>query len=347
MNADRSAMPFFGDLLDRTCAALNLYQDDLAKELGVTQQAASLWKKQGYVPRKRIEPLRLVLKEHLAKEEHADGLVEAMPTKEQKAARAALVAELDEVLAEMGTQLAGRLKDGIASIKAITDMKAQAEVIKARIDAQTAPIKEVMKQLDQANEPVRKALAQHHKAQETLKHFEDTYKGAANFLQEPVARRSRDLAIHEAGQRLDNRRLKQELVQLLRYLPGEQEVTEHVNGRDRQVDAIMNGAAIEIAYAQIGRNTIDWRPVMNRVFECAVLLRNRSVDRAFVFMPVFDSEMESNPELLDRVAFLIKDAEMLGVEFVPVAGEPRDIFAQIVERVTGKEFDPGLYDLPF
>jgi hypothetical protein len=356
----------FDELMDQ----LRINQVQMGEELGVSQQAISLWKHKGYIPIRQIDRVRrYITKQH---EEFVfqarQGFFDGGFDDKSEAKLRQMVNGFVEVLEEMKTRLLKEKNKATATIRASAKAKASATVHKfveafnegADVDQLRALIEDDM---DRAKAVKRSALFD--KADRM-----SYYQAGKDTMLQGVARKSRELADFEALERhklrreLERRefllvneakRLDKEMLYILmKQLPGQTESRIEVHGRLRRVDYLSpDGVALEVTNLQVGRTQTDWRPLMTRIFEMAVLVKSPDVPevkQGHVFIMANEEELAlrktSEEEVYNKIKFLAHDAALLGVDVSLVFGQAPDLFATVVEKILGREYDPTDWHIP-
>ena len=369
-------LPLFGEMLDEVLDRLDLNQVQMAEEFGITQQSISLWKQKGYIPLTKIDRVKRYIRER--HEEYlfnvksgnlAGGLADGDAEK-----LAQLIEIFLEMLDDMREQMLKNKNKGIAAIKAHATVSVNAEVKRMKDFLETGSkdqfeksIKELRDHLNKQRESIEnlkngnglfdKANAMSYLQGEVKKlpepsgtgHFDNTGAHLNWEKQEKIRRldRMRRQAL------LETKRLDREMTYILmKQLPGQVETRVEVNGRPRRVDYLSNeGAAVELTNAPVGRVQVDWRPIMTRIFEMAVLVKSPDAPQireghVIVLVHEDDLEIQSQDQVFKRLEFLVEDAHLMGVQLHLVLGEAPDIFATIVEKVLRREYDPSEWHIP-
>ena len=396
-------MPFFGEMLEQAMFTLDVTQEDLARALKVKQQSVSQWLKKGYIPEKRIDDVITFIKRTYAQWLDDDGMAEAPVSDKVKQATEHLVLEMIEVLAAMKARLQTNRN------RAIEELKDEMMLLENEKDHYLARLQNEQRRLMESMETLKHAKVGfgmgaygeggYGTKQRNTKGGTDYSIGFFDGVaasDKPTARRSKQLAQHEAGEHLESRRMREappgkrhparslqdRLLKLaqsdarnmdgaiksvmvgmmsdrraqrrllkdsLEQLPADHNATMNLHGRGRTIDLLTweTGIGINIAQIQVGRNQIDWRPVIIPVMDMAMMLKINFLKQAHIVVFITEGENELHPNIEEKLEHVVKDAFMLDVTVHIVIGSYKDAFAKIYELAKERPFDPADADLPF
>lgn len=377
---------FFADVLNDILDVLEVRQEDLAKAIvsagpeGVSQQAISLWMKQGYIPLKRIADVQRFVDKAFA--EMIDRYDSDVPL--PKDTRERLSQALDQfkrILDDMADELENKNKQAIEELEAIhayrLKMRERAEyesdkLAKKLYDKES---RHLMMQADKLSDdfrsrtdgPSEKELERHARYEKRSRRIIESVDADRIVDTTGTTRRGgftakipsdKDPAAERRAQWKDEvnhrRWIMGSVVNTLGYLPGTAQPVVEANGKDRRIDYLTDdGIGVELTWMHMmgrttGRYFIDHRPISSRIMEMAVMVKTGAIKKGYV-LGIGDYVDFNEPDVeaaIARLSHLALDARDLGVNFQMVFGNEKEIGEAVLSIVTDKPFNPEDYELP-
>jgi hypothetical protein len=366
-----------GQLLEATLQNLMVTQKDLAESFataekpnGIAQQSVSQWIKEGFVPQNRIPGVIQFFERSLHNIENSP---DGQPSRQWLDTIRYQVKTLTDALQHMSDVVERNKRQGIAALKAFMDAQKNAQDI---IDSQIINTPGIQQ--------LRDSLEQYQRQAEHLaKSLHETMAGFSyGFVPEPIAMRSKDMAIKAADERkavkddikeaqasakaTSNIRVKAEVVHpskrymakmefdaqvvnmIQTFLPGNPESRIEVNGRELAVDyQTTDGDLFEYVLVYLSsKGFVDTRPLYSRIAKAALIQRTTGKKLHLAF--VIDEPFKDNKDtIIARFDQVIEDCLTLDITPHVIWGDWHEVFNTLYTIETGETFDwSELYGIP-